>query len=49
VSEFEATADLVDRFGDALASIPVQSRGFGQRRRFAGQALTVKCFEDNAQ
>jgi regulator of ribonuclease activity A len=48
VSEFEATADLVDRFGDALASIPVQFRSFGQRRRFAGQAVTVKCFEDNA-
>jgi len=44
----EATADLVDRFGEALESIPVQFRGFGQRRRFAGPAVTVKCFEDNA-
>ena len=48
MSEVEATADLVDRYGDALASIPVQFRSFGRRRRFAGRAVTVKCFEDNA-
>ena len=44
----EATADLVDHYGEALASIPVQFRSFGRRRRFAGPAVTVKCFEDNA-
>ena len=44
----EATADLVDRYGDELSSIPVQFRGFGRSRRFAGPAVTVKCFEDNA-
>ncbi len=44
----EATADLVDRYGEALESIPVQFRNFGRRRRFAGPAVTVKCFEDNA-
>ena len=44
----EATADLVDQYGEALASIPVQFRSFGRRRRFAGPAVTVKCFEDNA-
>ena len=32
----EATADLVDHYGEALASIPVQFRSFGRRRRFAG-------------
>ncbi|HEU4511861.1 MAG TPA: ribonuclease E activity regulator RraA, partial [Nocardioidaceae bacterium] len=42
------TADLVDRYGDAIASIPVQFRSFGRRARFAGTAVTVKCFEDNA-
>jgi regulator of ribonuclease activity A len=42
------TADLVDRYGEALASIPVQLRTFGRRRRFCGPAVTVKCFEDNA-
>jgi regulator of ribonuclease activity A len=41
------TADLVDRYGEALASIPVQFRSFG-RPRFSGAAVTVKCFEDNA-
>jgi regulator of ribonuclease activity A len=43
-----STADLVDRYGDALGSIPVQLRSFGRRPRFAGPAVTVKCFEDNA-
>lgn len=47
-SEVEATADLVDRYGDALKSIPVQFRSFGRKRRFAGPAVTLKCFEDNA-
>jgi regulator of ribonuclease activity A len=42
------TADLVDRYGDALASIPLQFRSFGRKTRFAGPAVTVKCFEDNA-
>ena len=43
-----STADLVDRYGAALASIPVQFRSFGRKPRFAGPAVTVKCFEDNA-
>ena len=47
-SVVEATADLVDRYGEELSSIPVQFRSFGRRRRFAGPAVTVKCFEDNA-
>ena len=46
--EPQATADLVDEYGEALASIPVQLRSFGRRTRFAGAAVTVKCFEDNA-
>jgi regulator of ribonuclease activity A len=46
--EPEATADLVDEYGEALASISVQLRSFGRRARFAGAAVTVKCFEDNA-
>lgn len=44
----EATADLVDRYGEELGSIAVQFRSFGRHRRFAGPAVTVKCFEDNA-
>jgi regulator of ribonuclease activity A len=43
-----ATADLVDEHGEAAASIPLQLRSFGRHPRFAGPAVTVKCFEDNA-
>lgn len=46
--EPRATADLVDEYGETLASIPLQLRSFGQRPRFAGPAATVRCFEDNA-
>ncbi len=42
------TADLVDSYGDALESIPVQFRRFGTVSRFAGRVVTVKCQEDNA-
>jgi regulator of ribonuclease activity A len=47
-SDQMSTADLVDLHGDALQSIPLQLRNFGRRTRFAGRAVTVKCFEDNA-
>jgi regulator of ribonuclease activity A len=43
-----STADLVDLHGEVLQSIPLQMRSFGKHRRFAGHAVTVKCFEDNA-
>ena len=43
-----STADLVDLHGEALQSIPLQLRSFGRRTRFAGRAVTIKCFEDNA-
>jgi regulator of ribonuclease activity A len=46
--EPRATADLVDEYGETLASIPLQLRSFGQHARFAGPAVTVRCFEDNA-
>ncbi len=44
----EATADLVDIYGDRLASVALPFRSFGGKRRFSGPVLTVKCFEDNA-
>lgn len=47
-SEQRSTADLVDAYGEALQSIPIQFRSFGLRTRFAGPAVTCKCFEDNA-
>jgi regulator of ribonuclease activity A len=43
-----STADLVDRYGETVASIPIQFRSFGRKSQFAGPAVTVKCFEDNA-
>ena len=46
-SDQMSTADLVDLHGEALQSIPLQLRSFG-RRTFAGRAVTIKCFEDNA-
>lgn len=47
MSDQMSTADLVDLHGEALQSIPLQLRSFG-RRTFAGRAVTIKCFEDNA-
>jgi regulator of ribonuclease activity A len=44
----KATADLVDEYGESLSSVPLQLRSFGQHARFAGPAVTVRCFEDNA-
>ena len=41
------TADLVDDFGEALASCDTQMRQFGARRHFAGPIVTVRCFQDN--
>jgi regulator of ribonuclease activity A len=47
-SDQRSTADLVDLHGETLQSIPLQLRSFGKRTRFAGRAVTIKCFEDNA-
>lgn len=44
----KATADLVDEYGDDLASCDTQLRHFGARRRFAGPIATVLCYQDNA-
>ena len=44
----EATADLVDLYGDQLASVALPFRSFGGKPRFSGPVVTVKCFEDNA-
>ncbi len=43
-----ATADLVDQYGDEIASCEVQFRQFGGVTRFEGAVSTVRCFEDNA-
>ncbi|NES30554.1 ribonuclease E activity regulator RraA [Micromonospora terminaliae] len=46
--ETPTTADLYDRHGDALGSCDAQLRQFGGVRAFAGPAVTVRCFQDNA-
>lgn len=43
----ESTADLYDRLGEALQSLPLQLRSFGGRAAFSGPVRTVRCFEDN--
>jgi regulator of ribonuclease activity A len=44
----EATADLVDLFGEQLESLALPFRSFGGHARFSGPVVTLKCFEDNA-
>jgi regulator of ribonuclease activity A len=44
----QATADLVDRYGEQLGSCDTQLRQFGGVSAFHGPAVTVQCFEDNA-
>ena len=41
------TADLIDRYGDALQSCDLQFRQFGGRSRFGGRIRTVRCHQDN--
>lgn len=44
-----STCDLSDKHGDA-ARIPLAVfRDFGGRKRFKGEAVTIKCFEDNSR
>lgn len=48
MSDFLATADLVDSHDDQVRLCQIQWRWFGRRRGFHGQAVTLKCFEDNS-
>ncbi len=41
------TADLADRYGDALRVCDTPFRQFGGSRTFAGPVRTVSCHEDN--
>jgi len=48
-ASFKTTCDLYDRFlEDARTPLPVL-KDFGGRRRFRGEVVTVKCFEDNSR
>jgi regulator of ribonuclease activity A len=44
----QATADLVDEYGDEIGSCDLQLRQFGGHTRFHGRIVTVRCHEDNA-
>ena len=41
------TADLIDEHAADLKLVHLPFRRFGAKRRFFGQAQTIKCFEDN--
>lgn len=42
-----STADLFDQYEARVSSCETQFRQFGGRREFAGQIVTVRCFQDN--
>ncbi|KAA6185615.1 RraA family protein [Thiohalocapsa marina] len=44
-----STADLYDTHGETVRVCAPVFRDFGGRTRFFGQAVTVKCFEDNSR
>lgn len=43
------TCDLYDEFLDAVRVIPPGLTSFGGRSAFYGEAVTIKCFEDNSR
>jgi regulator of ribonuclease activity A len=43
------TCDLYDHYGDKARVIGAPFHDFGGRVAFAGEAVTVKCFEDNSR
>jgi regulator of ribonuclease activity A len=43
------TCDLSDAYGDHARVLPPVLRHFGGRRRFSGEIVTIKCFEDNSR
>ncbi len=45
----ESLCDLYDRFLDAARVADPVFRDYGKRRRFSGEVVTIKCFEDNSR
>ena len=39
--------DMCDEFADRIQVLDPLFQDFGARRRFSGEVVTVKCFEDN--
>lgn len=46
---FVATCDLFDKFKDAARFVLPGFHDFGAVKRFSGEVVTVKCFEDNSR
>ncbi|MBP2291582.1 ribonuclease E activity regulator RraA [Azospirillum rugosum] len=49
MTAFDSTCDLYDRFEKTARVADPVFRDFGARRKFAGEAVTIKCFEDNSR
>ena len=49
MTDFDSSCALYDRFEKTARVADPVFRDFGQRRRFSGEAVTVKCFEDNSR
>ena len=47
-SRLKSTPDLCDEYEDTIRVLDPIFSNYGGRSRFAGQAVTVKCFEDNS-
>ncbi len=45
----DSTCDLYDRFETTARVADPVFRDFGARRAFSGEAVTIKCFEDNSR
>ena len=48
MSEYVSTPDLSDKYEADVQALEMQFQHFGQIKSFFGQAVTVKCFEDNS-
>lgn len=44
-----STPDLCDEYGDAVQVLEPIFNHYGHIRRFGGEVVTVKCFEDNSK
>lgn len=45
---YDLLPDLCDEFPDEVSVFETQFNHYGQHQVFSGQAVTVKCFEDNS-
>jgi len=44
----QSVPDLCDEFPDAISVLEPLFTDYGKRRRFCGEIVTIKCFEDNS-